>query len=459
MTRRVPFFIALALLLGVVFILVRNPPEAHREWKAGVAVVEITPKESMWMSGYASRDRPAEGTLTPLWAKALVLEDWEENRVLLVTMDLIGMGRALSNRIRDQLEERHGLARKDVMLNFSHTHTGPIVGDNLMAMYFLADEEKAKVRVYADYLEKTIVELAGQAIAAIEPSTITYGQGEATFAVNRRNNREDEILKIREEGTLKGPVDHAVPVMKVVHGKLQHETIVFGYACHSTVLSFFQWSGDYPGFAQIELEKRSPNTTAMFWAGCGADLNPLPRREVALAQDYGKQLAQAVSQVLDHSEMKLLPGPITNHYNEIPLTFAEVPTEAELEQRRDHDEDRYVASSAAHLLENPNVFRHVREGYPYPVQTWHFGDELSWVALGGEVVVDYALRMKKESAANGKAIWVAGYSNDVMAYIPSRRVLKEGGYEGGSSMRYYGLPGPWAEDVEERVMREVAAQR
>ena len=91
--------------------------------------------------------------------------------------------------------------------------------------------------------------------------------------------------------------------------------------------------------------------------------------------------------------------------------------------------------------------------YPYPVQVWRLGPELTWVALGGEVMVDYSLRLKKELGL-GKT-WVAGYSNDVMAYIPSLRVLKEGGYEGGGAMVYYGLPSPWAPRVEEDIVTAV----
>lgn len=73
------------------------------------------------------------------------------------------------------------------------------------------------------------------------------------------------------------------------------------------------------------------------------------------------------------------------------------------------------------------------------------------MAMGGEVVVDYSLRLKKELA--GPAVWVAGYSNDVMGYIPSRRVLEEGGYEAGGAMLYSPThPGPWAPALEEQIV-------
>jgi len=95
----------------------------------------------------------------------------------------------------------------------------------------------------------------------------------------------------------------------------------------------------------------------------------------------------------------------------------------------------------------------IRTEYPYLVQVIQFGDDLTMVALSGEVVVDYSLRLKAELA--GPTVWVAGYSNDVFGYLPSLRVLQEGGYEGGGAMRYTNLPGPFASSVEQRVVDKV----
>jgi neutral ceramidase len=90
---------------------------------------------------------------------------------------------------------------------------------------------------------------------------------------------------------------------------------------------------------------------------------------------------------------------------------------------------------------------------PEPIQVWQFADGLTLVALGGEVVVDYALRLAKEYPQ--RRMWVAGYSNDVFGYVPSARVRREGGYEGGDAMIYYGRPAPFTEGVEEIIVSEV----
>ncbi|RMG34687.1 MAG: hypothetical protein D6725_13805 [Planctomycetota bacterium] len=418
-------------------------------WRAGVARAVITPPKLMWMSGYASRNRPAEGKLHDLWAKALVLEDGTR-RYVLVTLDLVGIGRELSDRIRRQLERTHGLKRSQITLATSHTHTGPVVGRNLATMYFLDAEQKRRVAEYADFLTTRIVRAVGQAFADLAPATLHYGENHAAFAVNRRNNREADVPRLREAGQLRGPVDHSVPVLAVRRPDGSLKAIVFGYACHATVLSFYKWSGDWPGFAQLEIEHRHPGATALFVAGCGADQNPLPRRKVEYAERYGREMADAVDRALSGDLRRLTPA-LRFAYEEIPLAFDRLPTEAEL-QRDTTSDNRYIAARARALLQELRKHGRLAPAYPYPVQVVRVG-ELCMVVLGGEVVVDYALRLKRELAP--RTAWIVAYANDVPAYIPSLRVLKEGGYEGETSMIYYGRPSRWSPNVEEHIIRTV----
>jgi hypothetical protein len=419
-------------------------------WKAGVAKTVITPSQRMWMSGYASRDRSAEGTLHDLWAKALVIEDADANRAVLVTLDLVGISGELSSTIRDRIQDRYGLTRSQIALATSHTHSGPIVGGLTRFIYFLDDDQNRLVDEYARFLSDRIVAVVGEALTDIAPATLQHGMGSATFAVNRRNNREADVPQLRKDNKLEGPFDHELPVLTVRRDGELH-AIVFGYACHSTVLSSYQWSGDWPGFAQIEIEQRHPGVTAMFWAGCGADQNPLPRRTVELAEDYGKQTATAVDKVLS-GEMHTVKGGLTTKYKEIELAFDTLPTRDQLLEDIE-SKNRYEAARARLLLERLDRGNSLPSTHPYPLQMWSIGDDIRFVILGGEVVVDYSLRIKAE--ISNKTVWVASYANDVLAYIPSRRVLLEGGYEGATSMVYFGHPTIWAQDVEERIMKAV----
>lgn len=435
-------------------VLVLLTSNLYGGWKAGVARVAITPPKPMWMSGYAGRDKPAQGKLHELWTKALVLEDADGRRCLLITLDLVGIPRDLSEKVCAAIGKQHRLDRAAICLACSHTHTGPVVRGNLDTMYGLDAAQSRLIDEYRGLLEKWIGEVADKAIEGLAPAKLAWGNGTATFAVNRRNNKEADVPKLIEAGALKGPVDHQVPVLRVSDEKDALKAVVFGYACHATVLPFFDWSGDYPGFAMIELEKRHPGALALFWAGCGADQNPLPRRKVELAEKYGKQLADSVEAVLGGT-MKPIDRGLSLAYREVEAPLGELPTREKLVEES-LGKDKYVAARARVLLKELEAKRSLRSSYPYPVQAWRLGDGPTLVTLGGEVVVDYALRLKKE--LNAERTWVMGYANDVMAYIPSLRVLKEGGYEGASSMVYYGLPTVWETKIEEVIVAAVHEQ-
>lgn len=453
-TRR---FVVTRLWLALL-VLPAFTPSLHAQnpgWKAGVAKIVITPEKLMWMSGYGGRTKPAEGKLHDLWAKALVLEDAQGNKALLVTLDLVGIGRDLSVPICRALEDKYRIPREAICLAVSHTHTGPVVGHNLNAMYFLDDVQQQLVREYTDYLPKRILQVVDAAFKDLGPAELSWGIGSADFAVNRRNNKEADVPKIRAAGQLKGPVDHDVPVLSIRDQGQRVKALVVGYACHATVLSFQSWSGDYPGFTQLELEKNHPGAVALFWAGCGADQNPLPRRTVALAEEYGKRLARSVDAVLEGKALKSISGRLGRAYTEITLPFDELPSRAKLAEDA-LSTNKFVASRARLLLEQWTKHGTLPATYPYPIQVWQLGDDLTWVTLGGEVVVDYALRLKKELRPG--QTWVMGYANDVMAYIPSLRVLKEGGYEGGGAMIYYGLPTIWGPRVEEVIVAGIHEQ-
>lgn len=426
-------------------------------WKSGAAKINITPDRYIWMSGYGGRDKPADSKLTDLWAKAQVIEDVKGARAAVVTLDLVGIDRGLSVQICDELKKNFQLDRARIALCTSHTHTGPAVGRNLGAMlvWRLNERQLKEIDEYGDALVRKVTEVVGQAIKNLEPVALKWGNGNATFAVNRRTNKEADVPQLRTNGELKGPSDHDVPVLAAYDAKGNLKSVLFGYACHSTVLGTYQWSGDYPAFAMMDLEELHPGSIALFWAGCGADQNPLPRRTAEHARHYGRRLADAVEAVLLTSNMRGIQGNLTVNYREIDLAFDRLPTREQL-VTESQSKDNFLASRAKILLKQIDSGKPLSQTYPYPISAWTIGDDVQFIALGGEVVVDFAIRLKAE--LRGLKTWVAGYSHDVMAYIPSRRVLTEGGYEGGGAMVYYGQPTVWAPEVEEAIIKEVHAQ-
>jgi hypothetical protein len=420
-------------------------------WKAGVAKAVITPETGVWLAGYGTK-RPPDGKLHDLWMKALALEDPSGVPAVMITSDFQGVPKGMSDVVIDELRRQFGLERRQVMITFSHNHCGPRLGDDLVDYYPF---EKAQVDLVKEYTSRMItrlVAMVGEALANLAPARLEMGEGTATFAVNRRNNRETDVPTMLASGVpFKGPVDHAVPVLSVTRPNGSPVAILFGYACHPTTLSFTQWCGDYPGFAQIEVEANHPGALAMFVNTCGADQNPLPRRNVALCERYGHMLASGVEEAL-RRPMQTISAGLRLAFDYAELRYLQVVTRDELLTAA-KDTNAIRARWAARMLQKLDAGESFSPTYPYPVHAWQLGREMLVIGTGGETVVDYALRFKGEF---GAGTWVCGYTDDMIAYIPSRRVWEEGGYEGGSNLYEYGRPAfRWAGDIEDRIAATV----
>ncbi len=412
-------------------------------WKAGTARTNITPDQPMWMGGYASRDRPSEGVLQDLWIKALVLEDSEGQTGVMVSMDLINIPKEISDHIKNRVAQKYGLGKEQILLNVSHTHTGPEVRG---IQWDVPNSEKIKIEKFATVLEDKVVNLIGKAMQSMEPARLYSGNGITRFQVNRRNNVERELKSYTD---LNGSNDYAVPVIKAVNENDEISAILFGYACHPTVMSDYQISGDYPGFAQKTLEEYYPDATALFLQGAGGDQNPLPRRIQGLAEQYGRELAAAVDQVLKN-EMKPLTPSLQVSYGEISLSMKDAPPKKDtLAAIVDESSDYpgYLKHKASVLLEKLERGGTLPPDYPYPVQVWSIGEQPVF-ALGGELLVGYAIELKR---IFGDEIFVFGYSNDVMGYIPTVTVLREGSYEGNRSPYF---TNPWEGNIEYLILKE-----
>lgn len=396
---------------GLVSIAAAAEPTAG--WQAGAASAVITPKQDMWMSGYAARKKPSEGVAQDLYAKALALKGEDGAPLVLVTTDLIGIRRDVRDKVAERCQTQYQLPPERLILNASHTHCGP--------EYRPRDGREEEAKQYQAFLEQTLVQVVGQAIEKMAPASVSYSRGRCGFAMNRRRPTDKGYVNSPEYD---GPVDHAVPVLCVHGADKKLLAVAFGYACHNTTLSSvtlppeepkYMFNGDYAGFAQQALQQAYPGAVAMFVNGCSGDQNPYPRNgefpgklPLEMAEHHGKTLAGSVVAAM-LAGSRPLAGPIRAAFGEVELT-------------RNNDKPKHV----------------------YPVQVIRLGDMLTLVTLGSETVVDYSLRLKGE--IDSPAVWVAGYSNDYAGYIPSRRVAVEGGYEAQND---YTL------DVEERIVGKV----
>lgn len=419
-------------------------------WKAGLAKAIVTPEKGVWLAGYGSK-RPPDGKLHDLWVKSLALEDQKGRRAVLITSDFQGVPKSVSDRVFEQLERSFGINRRQVMFTFSHNHCGPRLGDDLIDYYPVETEQVGLVNEYTALMIERVVSVVGESLAALAPASLRLGEGTTTFAVNRRDNLEAQVPELLARGKpLKGPVDHAVPVLTVNRANGDLAAVVLGYACHPTTLSFTTWCGDYPGFAQLEIERAHPGATALFVNTCGGDQNPLPRRSVELCERYGHMLATAVEEAVKQP-LKPISSSLSTAFEMVELPYLKVVTREELTTLQDNNAIR--ARWAARMLRKLDAGETFASFYPYPVHAWRLGEEMLVIGLGAEAVVDYALRFKREF---GPGTWVCGYTDDMIAYIPSRRVWEEGGYEGGSNLYEYGRPAfRWAGDMENRISASV----
>ncbi len=435
------------LLAGAPLITAQDAPPPV--WKAGVATAAITPKTNSWMAGYAARTSPAEGADTDLFAKALVLEDGRGARLAFVTLDLISVPRDVRLAVAGRVEKEHGIPPAALVLNASHTHCGPELKVWVTGRTIDPEKRVAEAAAYCAELETTLVRLVGEAIAALVPAEAAYAQSRCGFAMNRRLPTPSGYKNAPNPD---GPVDHRVPVLRLRTADTgKNLAIVFGYACHCTTLGHQKFNGDYAGYAQRDIEAAHPDATALFVNGCSGDQNPYPRRKPEYAEAHGRTLALAVQAALE-TEMQPLAGDLRSAYREISLPYDTHPTRAELEALA-QSKNPLDAELASNLLGRLDAGETLPADYPYPVQVFRLGDRLTFVGLGGEVVVDYSLRLREE--VRDPLVWVAGYCNDVMTYIPSRRVLEEGGYEADDARKYYNHPARWAPEIEEIIVGAV----
>ena len=247
------------------------------DYRAGVAAVDITPSGSIWLSGYAVRKKPSEGVLQKIYAKALAIEDRKGRRIIIVTTDLLGLTRGITDAVGARIAGELNVARERVLFNSSHTHTGPVIRANLAVMYDLTAEQDARVREYSQMLTEKLFTIVGAAIGDLKPARISFGSGTVGFAINRRERNSDGTVRIG--GNPNGAMDHSVPVFRVDDEKGKPRAILFGYTCHNTTLTgeHYKISGDYAGYAQAEIERERPGVTAMFLQLCAGDQNPSPR--------------------------------------------------------------------------------------------------------------------------------------------------------------------------------------
>jgi putative membrane-bound dehydrogenase-like protein len=414
---------------------------APEEAPAGMGRTDVTPTFHVRLSGFGFRRTESEGVTQRLWAKALAIGD--KKPVVLITVDNLTIPAAIVAEVARRLGPR-GVAADHLTITATHTHTAPMLSGTGATLFGVPiPEEHQKhidqyTRAFVDGLEKAAL----AALADRRPARLFWGVGTVGFARNRR--------------TPGGPVDHDLPLLAVrdPDGKLR--AVWVSYACHCVTLSNNKVSGDWAGFAQEAIETALPGTTALVSIGCGGDSNPdsgVSGDKTDIAALQGREIAAEVNRLLA-GPLSPLTGPPTVRSERFDLPLADIPPRAVWAERaKKTDAVGYHARLQLARLDGGEA---LRDRIGYRVQSWTFGDALAVVFLPGEVVVDYSQRLKRE--LDGRRLWINAYADDVPCYIPSERVLSEGGYEGGGAMIYYDIPVPLRPGLEEKIIAAIHRQ-
>ncbi len=409
-------------------------------WQVGVSVKDITPEEPIWLHGWGGREKPADEASHPIYIKTAAFRDEAGETAVIVTSDLLGFSKEMSDAMADKV----GLERRNLILNASHNHSGPCTNGVLPLYFKLTDDQYAVIDRYSDAMEQKLIESVKEAIGDLEPASLTYELGLCGFATNRRRQRDG----MRHRAQV---VDQDVPVLAARKPSGELKAVLFGYSCHTTSINDGKINGDYSGYAMTEVEQRNPGATAMYVCGCGGDQNPGPRLRDDLGIMYGKILGIAVDEVLGQ-DMRPVRGPLSTAFLNTTVPLQDPPTREQFEQRKEGLKDVWQWS-IEYQIEKLDRGEELATSCEYPVHVWRFGDDLTFIGLTGENVVDYSLRFKADYGPDNT--WVAGYNNELLAYVPSLRVLKEGSYEGVTGMLEYGHAAPFGFSVEEDIANAV----
>lgn len=444
---RVSTLIALAL----AFPLLPTPSEA--EQTVGLAVVDITPEEPIRLTGYGNRREPATEVAQRLHAKALAIgADGDPGPLVFVTVDNCIIPGRFIDEAADRLKAKVGLPRERFVVCASHTHNGPTLTDAAPFLFGepIPAEHQAAIDRYTKRLVDEMVEVSLAALADRKPARLDWGQGEVGIAANRRIVKDGKYVGMAPNPN--GLTDRKMPVLRVTSPDGALRAVMLNVACHCTTLTGASnaISGDWSGYAQMEIERAHPGAVALISIGCGADANPEPRGTEENVRTNGEAVARALEEVLKGSFVAL-DGPITGRVARFTLPFATLPTREQLAESA--KQTGAVGLHARTWLSRLDAGEAMPTVLPYIAQTVTIGDDLAMVFLAGEVVSEYALRLRAEG--DGSRIWVSGYSNDVPCYIASKLILAEGGYEADMSMIYYGQPTRFAPEVEDTLIQQV----
>lgn len=414
---------------------------------ASLAQVEITPPVGIAMTGYIARAGGAIGVHDPLFAKTLVLEEVGQ-RVALIACDLLGLHLSYVTAVRNAVQAATGIPAANIMLTCSHTHAGP-------ATMFLQDCGEADEWYLAELRQK-IVEVISRAVADLRPARFGVGRGQVTAGVHNRRTPGDVI-------------DPELGVLRIEDEAGRMLGVVLNYACHPTCLTGENqlFSAEYPGYAADKLQ-RVTGAPTMFITGAIGDVGPVARGWPVLEQ-LGQAVADEALRTLEKLQVAAWNG-LSVAAQTVALPLLPPPPTEQLQQEFERWSRPTIDSHSSTLPPHPKIRQamlhwseqtlaqvargQVASTVTTEVQVIRVGD-LRLVSAPGELFVELGLAVKR--SVDGQPLFLCGFGNDNIGYIPTRRAYPHGGYEIVDAYKYYGYPAALAPAAGEHYV-ETALQ-
>lgn len=384
---------------------------------AGVARTDITPPPGVDLWGYGNRTGPATGTLDPLFARVLVLDDGR-NAVAIITLDLgRTFGQAQIAMVRDRVRREHRV--NDVMLIASHTHSGPSIDE---------DYENGNLPDWERRALGSIAQAIGEARSRMVPARIGVDLGQTIIGHNRRLVQSDGTVKMlwrNSTGQPTAPIDPVVGVIRVDDAQGNPLAILVNYACHPVVFGpdNLRYSADYPGamarWVEANFEKKP---ICFFLQGAPGDINPMldktPLEENADVEmrRVGEQLGREVVRISRTIQTEAPSNP----------EIAILTEEMQFKNRWDLEKlkAQLVAAYGPRLI--TRYQRYLVDPIVAPVTTLVINRQIALVGLPGEPFVGLQLSLKQRSPLPFS--FLCGYTNGYIAYFPTIRDAVVGGY-------------------------------
>jgi len=452
--------VGVALVAAVVFPAAAGAAEAL----AGFTEIDITPPLGIALGGRGCTITHADGVLHPLGAGVTVLKDADGNTVVLVSFDLPGVSCRLGEEIRSGVAAKLGIASEYVLLNCSHTHSGPMMYREIMAG---CGEAAPDERDYMKALARRIVEAASAAAGNLRPVVVRFHEGRCDVGINRRGK-----LPSGEMGMVpspEAPYDPRVWIMHLTSPGGQTRAVIFSYACHPVIVygyALSKISAEYPGVARREIRAAlGQDVHVQFIQGAAGNIRPrvladLKERRFrkSTPQDVehaGKELASAVLKALS-SDGRTGTLRLAASMDQVSLRRGTPPPRKFYEDLLKTDQGR-AAAAARYWLDRYDKGGPFEKGDRWPVGVIRLTQDQWVLYFAGEPVIEWAKHAAEWFRDRSVVVW--GYSQQVSGYLPVDEILDEGGYEVVTSNLYrVGTPAPLAPGLNEAIRGSVLRQ-